>query len=87
MAFATVTPSFVILGEPNGCAITTLRPLGPRVTPTASAKRLHPEKKQKKTNPQIKGGVFYYKNDIKKNSQLAKRRSSEKEKHKINQIL
>jgi len=28
---ATVTPSLVILGDPNVCSITTLRPFGPRV--------------------------------------------------------
>ncbi len=37
ISFATVTPSFVIVGEPNFLSITTLRPLGPRVIFTASA--------------------------------------------------
>mmetsp|Transcript_26111 Transcript_26111/g.75301 ORF Transcript_26111/g.75301 Transcript_26111/m.75301 type:complete len:239 (-) Transcript_26111:2-718(-) len=42
MDFATVTPSFVTFGAPKDCSITTLRPLGPIVTATASAKRLQP---------------------------------------------
>ena len=37
ISFATVTPSFVICGAPNFFPITTLRPLGPKVTFTASA--------------------------------------------------
>merc|ERR1719217_211859 len=37
MPFATVTPSLVIFGAPNDCSMTTFRPLGPRVTCTASA--------------------------------------------------
>src|SRR2546422_8136923 len=37
ISLATVTPSFVIVGEPNFLSRTTLRPLGPRVTLTASA--------------------------------------------------
>ena len=32
MDLATVTPSFVILGEPYGWAIMAFRPLGPSVT-------------------------------------------------------
>ena len=32
-----VTPSFVIVGAPHFLSITTLRPLGPKVTRTASA--------------------------------------------------
>lgn len=55
MAFATVTPSsqaaqpmrrgraLVTFGAPKLCSITTLRPLGPRVTATASAKRSAPD--------------------------------------------
>nr|GMD26745.1 Uncharacterised protein [Ipomoea batatas]GMD80438.1 Uncharacterised protein [Ipomoea batatas] len=35
--FATVTPSFVTLGAPQLCSITTLRPLRTMVTLTASA--------------------------------------------------
>jgi hypothetical protein len=37
ISFATVTPSLVMVGEPNFLSITTLRPLGPSVTLTASA--------------------------------------------------
>ena len=37
ISLATVTPSFVIWGAPNFFSITTLRPLGPSVTFTASA--------------------------------------------------
>src|SRR5215213_6894262 len=39
---AMVTPSFVIVGEPNFLSSTTLRPFGPRVTFTASARRSTP---------------------------------------------
>ena len=35
---AIVTPSFVMRGEPNDFSRTTLRPLGPKVTLTVSAK-------------------------------------------------
>ncbi len=37
ISFAIVTPSFVIVGEPNFLSSTTLRPLGPMVIRTASA--------------------------------------------------
>ena len=37
ISLATVTPSFVICGDPNFLSITTLRPLGPSVTFTAFA--------------------------------------------------
>ena len=37
ISFATVTPSLVTTGEPKDFSITTLRPLGPRVTLTALA--------------------------------------------------
>jgi hypothetical protein len=37
ISLATVTPSFVIVGEPNFLSMTTLRPLGPSVTFTALA--------------------------------------------------
>ncbi len=37
-----VTPSLVIVGEPNFLSKTTLRPLGPSVTLTASAKVFTP---------------------------------------------
>ena len=39
---ATVTPSLVMVGAPHFLSITTLRPLGPSVTLTASARRLTP---------------------------------------------
>mmetsp|Transcript_92973 Transcript_92973/g.290944 ORF Transcript_92973/g.290944 Transcript_92973/m.290944 type:complete len:225 (+) Transcript_92973:131-805(+) len=42
IALATVTPSFVTLGAPKLCSMTTLRPLGPSVTATASASLLAP---------------------------------------------
>src|SRR6185436_17603401 len=42
ISLATVTPSFVMVGEPNFLSITTLRPFGPRVTFTASASWLTP---------------------------------------------
>ena len=37
ISLATVTPSLVIVGEPNFLSSTTLRPFGPSVTLTASA--------------------------------------------------
>ncbi len=42
ISLAMVTPSLVIVGEPNFLSRTTLRPLGPRVTFTASARMLAP---------------------------------------------
>src|SRR5512142_835032 len=42
ISLATVTPSLVIVGEPKLFSMTTLRPLGPRVTFTASARALTP---------------------------------------------
>src|SRR3954467_6172679 len=42
ISLATVTPSLVMVGEPNDFSITTLRPLGPSVTFTASASVLTP---------------------------------------------
>src|SRR5919197_2254752 len=42
MSRAIVTPSLVIVGEPNFLSSTTLRPLGPIVTRTASARRSMP---------------------------------------------
>src|SRR4051794_27269383 len=42
ISFATVTPSFVIVGDPNFLSRTTLRPFGPSVTFTASASWLTP---------------------------------------------
>ena len=42
ISLATVTPSLVMVGEPKLFSMTTLRPLGPRVTFTASARVLTP---------------------------------------------
>src|SRR5688500_1863579 len=42
ISFATVTPSLVIVGDPNFLSRTTLRPFGPSVTLTASASWLTP---------------------------------------------
>ncbi len=42
MSLAMVTPSLVIVGEPNFFSRTTLRPLGPRVILTASARASMP---------------------------------------------
>ena len=42
ISLATVTPSLVMVGEPKLFSMTTLRPLGPRVTFTASASVLTP---------------------------------------------
>jgi hypothetical protein len=42
MSRAMVTPSFVIVGDPNFLSRTTLRPFGPIVTLTASARRSMP---------------------------------------------
>ncbi len=42
ISFATVTPSLVMIGEPNFLSRTTFRPLGPSVTLTASASRFTP---------------------------------------------
>src|SRR2546428_2492588 len=42
ISLATVTPSLVIVGDPNFLSRTTLRPLGPSVTFTASASWLTP---------------------------------------------
>src|SRR5262245_54564522 len=44
ISFATVTPSLVIVGEPNFLSSTTLRPFGPRVIFTASASMLTPRR-------------------------------------------
>src|SRR6202166_288574 len=44
ISFATVTPSLVMVGDPYFFSITTLRPLGPRVTFTASARILTPRR-------------------------------------------
>src|SRR6266699_5270053 len=42
MSFATVTPSFVTSGDPNFRLNTTLRPWGPKVTLTVSARAFTP---------------------------------------------
>jgi hypothetical protein len=44
ISFATVTPSLVIVGDPNFLSRTTFRPFGPSVTFTASARALTPRK-------------------------------------------
>src|SRR6476660_5870906 len=44
ISFATVTPSLVMMGAPNFFSITALRPLGPRVIFTASARALTPRR-------------------------------------------
>src|SRR4030095_15083156 len=44
ISLATVTPSLVMTGEPNFLSRTTFRPLGPRVTFTASARRFTPRR-------------------------------------------
>ena len=42
ISFATVTPSLVMRGAPNDLSNTTLRPFGPNVTFTASARVFTP---------------------------------------------
>ncbi len=44
ISLATVTPSLVMVGPPNDFSSNTLRPLGPKVTLTASASLLTPSK-------------------------------------------
>src|SRR5215469_13187190 len=44
ISLATVTPSLVTLGAPQDFSSTTLRPRGPRVTVTASARTLTPRR-------------------------------------------
>src|ERR1700691_1180076 len=44
ISLATVTPSLVMVGPPNFFSSTTLRPLGPRVTFTASASWFTPRR-------------------------------------------
>src|SRR5579859_2666069 len=44
ISFATVTPSLVMIGAPNFFSITALRPLGPSVIFTASARMLTPRR-------------------------------------------
>ena len=45
ISLATVTPSLVTVGEPNFLSMTTLRPLGPRVTLTALASLATPRRR------------------------------------------
>ncbi len=52
ISLATVTPSLVIVGEPNFFSMTTLRPLGPRVTLTASASLLTPRRIAARASPE-----------------------------------
>ena len=44
ISLATVTPSLVVRGAPKLLSITTLRPLGPNVTLTASARMSTPRR-------------------------------------------
>src|SRR6185295_15208425 len=44
ISFATLTPSFVIVGDPNFFSRITLRPRGPSVTFTAFARLLTPRR-------------------------------------------
>ena len=44
ISLATVTPSLVMIGEPNFLSMTTLRPFGPRVTLTAFASWFTPRR-------------------------------------------
>ena len=48
MSRAIVTPSLVIVGAPNFLSSTTLRPLGPSVTLTASARRSTPRLRERR---------------------------------------
>src|SRR5262245_5161258 len=61
ISLATVTPSLVIVGEPNDFSITTLRPLGPRVTFTASARVLTPRRmaSRARTSKTISFAMFW----------------------------
>src|SRR3954469_22624757 len=47
---AIVTPSFVIVGAPNFLSSTTYRPLGPRVTLTASARTFTPRSRARRAS-------------------------------------
>src|ERR1700730_786962 len=44
ISLATVTPSLVMMGAPNFFSITALRPFGPRVIFTASARAFTPRR-------------------------------------------
>ena len=52
IALATETPSFVILGEPNGCSITTWRPW--RGVTSESEENIFKREKKKKKARQLK---------------------------------
>src|SRR6202167_5885470 len=47
---ATATPSLVMVGAPHFLSMTTLRPLGPSVTLTASARRLTPRSSDRRAS-------------------------------------
>src|SRR5580704_2451135 len=51
ISLATVTPSLVMRGAPNDLSSTTLRPLGPSVTLTASARMLMPRSMRSRASP------------------------------------
>src|SRR5215472_3207398 len=52
ISLATVTPSLVMRGAPNDLSSTTLRPLGPSVTLTASARMLTPRSIFSRASPE-----------------------------------
>src|SRR5215470_15522264 len=52
ISLATVTPSLVMRGAPNDLSSTTLRPLGPSVTLTASARMLTPRSILSRASPE-----------------------------------
>src|SRR5271167_4164937 len=51
ISLATVTPSLVMRGAPNDLSSMTLRPLGPSVTLTASARVLMPRSMRSRASP------------------------------------
>src|SRR5579872_3547596 len=52
ISLATVTPSLVMRGAPNDLSSTTLRPFGPSVTLTASARMLTPRSIRSRASPE-----------------------------------
>ncbi len=52
ISLATVTPSLVIRGAPKLFSMTTLRPLGPSVTRTASASVCTPRSRRSRASPE-----------------------------------
>src|SRR5439155_20614907 len=61
ISLATVTPSLVIVGLPNFLSMTTLRPLGPRVTLTASASWSTPRLRRERasvSNSRYLAGIY-----------------------------